>query len=343
MHDEQLIVKTTKKRKYNSYKCEISPEVDNVINRDFSAPQPNQKWLTDITEFHIPAGKVYLSPIIDCFDGMAVSWTIGTSPNAELVNTMLEDAIRTLNISDHPLVHSDRGCHYRWPDWIQIMDTAELTRSMSKKGCSPDNSACEGFFGRLKNEMFYNRNWNRITIDSLIEELDEYMHWYNEERIKMSLGGMSPLEYRRSLGIAIQSKKTSAPPAHELKAEFNTDNPFTLAQYYGFRVCLTSGNPDVFKAHTVKLDGYPTIISINQAFSHTGKVFLSAHELGHALLHNNSINHFDPSGRGITTSDYEYEANLFAVALLVDEQKLNMPLRHMSNAVLKRIIDYNLQ
>lgn len=83
------------------------------------------------------------------------------------------------------------------------MDNAELTRSMSKKGCSPDNSACEGFFGRLKNEMFYNRNWNRITIDSFIEELDEYMHWYNEERIKMSLGGMSPLEYRRSLGIAI--------------------------------------------------------------------------------------------------------------------------------------------
>lgn len=131
--------------------------------------------------------------------------------------------------------------------------------------------------------------------------------------------------------------------AHELKAEFNTDNPFTLAQYYGFRVCLTSGNPDVFKAHTVKLDGYPTIISINQAFSHTGKIFLCAHELGHALLHNNSINHFDPSGRGITTSDYEYEANLFAVALLVDEQRLNMPLRQMSNAVLKRIIDYNLQ
>lgn len=84
-----------------------------------------------------------------------------------------------------------------------MMDAAKLTRSMSKKGCSPDNSACEGFFGRLKNEMFYNRNWNRITIDSFIDKLDKYMHWYNEERIKMSLGGMSPLEYRRSLGIAI--------------------------------------------------------------------------------------------------------------------------------------------
>ena len=104
---------TRKSRKYNSYKGEISPEVDNVINRDFSASQPNQKWLTDITEFHIPAGKVYLSPIIDCFDGMVVSWTIGTSPNAELVNTMLQDAINTLKISERPMVHSDRGCHYR--------------------------------------------------------------------------------------------------------------------------------------------------------------------------------------------------------------------------------------
>lgn len=120
MNDEHLFVKTTKKRKYNSYKGEISPEVENVINRDFSALQPNQKWLTDITEFHIPAGKVYLSPIIDCFDGMAVSWTIGTSPNAELVNTMLQEAISTLNTSEHPMVHSDRGCHYRWPTGLEL-------------------------------------------------------------------------------------------------------------------------------------------------------------------------------------------------------------------------------
>ena len=202
MSDEQLTVKTTKKRKYNSYKGEISPEVENIINRDFSADQPNQKWLTDITEFHIPAGKVYLSPIIDCFDGKAVSWTIGTSPSAELANTMLGNAINKLSANEHPLIHSDRGCHYRWPDWIKLVDNATLTRSMSKKGCSPDNAACEGFFGRLKNEMFYNRNWNRITIEAFINTLDEYMHWYNEKRIKMSLGGMSPLEYRRSLGIA---------------------------------------------------------------------------------------------------------------------------------------------
>lgn len=202
MKEEQLFVTGTKKRKYHSYKGEISPEIDNIINRDFSANAPNQKWLTDITEFHIPAGKIYLSPIIDCFDGLAVSWTIGTSPNAELANTMLSNAISYLQQEDRPIIHSDRGCHYRWPEWIRIMKEANLTRSMSKKGCSPDNSACEGFFGRLKNEMFYNRKWNRISIDSFIEELDTYIHWYNEDRIKMSLGGMSPLQYRRNLGIA---------------------------------------------------------------------------------------------------------------------------------------------
>lgn len=83
------------------------------------------------------------------------------------------------------------------------MNNAKLTRSMSKKGCSPDNSECEGFFGRLKNEMFYNRSWYRVSIDTFINEVDSYMRWYNEKRIKISLGGMSPLQYRRSLGLAI--------------------------------------------------------------------------------------------------------------------------------------------
>ena len=81
-------------------------------------------------------GKVYLSPIIDCFDGMPITWTVGTSPNAELVNTMLDNAIVLLKENEHPIVHSDRGCHYRWSGWIQRMDEAGLTRSMSKKGCS---------------------------------------------------------------------------------------------------------------------------------------------------------------------------------------------------------------
>lgn len=201
MQEDKLVVPNIKRKKYNSYKGEITPAVPNVIERDFSAEQPNMKWLTDITEFHIPAGKVYLSPIIDCFDGLPVSWTIGVSPDAELVNTMLDNAIAVLNENEHPIIHTDRGCHYRWPGWIERMEKAGLTRSMSKKGCSPDNSACEGFFGRLKNEMFYGRSWRDVTIEKFIEILDDYVHWYAADRIKVSLGGLSPLQYRRKLGL----------------------------------------------------------------------------------------------------------------------------------------------
>lgn len=202
MSECELKVKTKRKIKYSSYKGEISPAVPNVIERDFHADAPNQKWLTDITEFAIPAGKVYLSPIVDCFDGMLPAWRISTTPDACLVNSMLDDAISTLCGKERPLIHTDRGCHYRWPGWISRMDNAGLQRSMSKKGCSPDNSACEGFFGRLKNEMFYNRDWSGVTINQFIAILNEYLTWYNKTRIKTSLGNMSPLEYRRSLGLA---------------------------------------------------------------------------------------------------------------------------------------------
>lgn len=114
-----------------------------IISRDFHTDAPNTKWVTDITEFALPAGKVYLSPILDCFDGLVASWTIGTSPKAELVNRMIDAAICGLRTGELPIIHTDRGCHYRWPGWIERVEKAGLTRSMSKKGCSPDNSACE--------------------------------------------------------------------------------------------------------------------------------------------------------------------------------------------------------
>ena len=203
MNEEELVVISKKLRKYNSYKGEISPSVPNVLERNFHADRPNEKWLTDITELSLPAGKVYLSPIVDCFDGMLPAWTIGTAPDAALVNSMLDKAIATLSKEEHPLVHSDRGCHYRWPGWIERMENRKLTRSMSKKGYSPDNSACEGLFGRLKNEMFYNRYWKGVSIPEFIDVLNEYLVWYNEKRIKVSLGNMSPVEYRQSLGLVV--------------------------------------------------------------------------------------------------------------------------------------------
>ncbi|MEO8014159.1 MAG: IS3 family transposase [Polaromonas sp.] len=202
MKQECLVVAAKKRRKYGSYLGEISPAPDNLINRDFQAAAPNEKWLTDITEFHIPAGKVYLSPMIDCFDGLVVSWTIGTRPDAALVNTMLDTAIETLaNSDDWPVVHSDRGAHYRWPGWLTRMGDAKLIRSMSRKGCSPDNAACEGFFGRLKTELFYPRDWQATTLEQFIQAVNAYICWYNEKRIKLSLSFLSPLEYRDSLGL----------------------------------------------------------------------------------------------------------------------------------------------
>jgi transposase InsO family protein len=202
MGESELIVFQKRRRKYCSYQGEETPGADNLIERNFHADAPNIKWLTDITEFAIPAGKVYLSPIVDCFDGLLPSWSIGTSPDADLVNSMLDCATETLREGEHPLVHSDRGGHYRWPGWISRMEKACLQRSMSKKGCSPDNAACEGFFGRLKNEMFYNRSWIGVSLEEFIDILNRYLVWYNEKRIKLSLGAMSPLEYRQRFGLS---------------------------------------------------------------------------------------------------------------------------------------------
>ena len=102
---------------------------------------------------------------------------------------MLDGGIACLRPEEHPIVHTDRGCHYRWPGWISRMEAADLTRSMSKKGCSPDNAACEGFFGIVKSEMFYTRSWDGVSVEEFVTELDSYIRWSNVERIKLSLGG----------------------------------------------------------------------------------------------------------------------------------------------------------
>ncbi|MDD4843147.1 MAG: IS3 family transposase [Anaerotignum sp.] len=175
---------------------DILKETINVLKKD---PGIDQATLKNREKAVII--KVYLSPIVDCFDGMLPCWTIGISPDSNLVNSMLDEAISLLDENEHPIVHSDRGCHYRWPGWIKKIENAGLTRSMSKKGCSPDNFACEGLFGRLKNEMFYDNDWTGVNIEKFIKILNEYLIWYNEKRIKVSLGNMSPMEYRHSLGL----------------------------------------------------------------------------------------------------------------------------------------------
>jgi hypothetical protein len=125
------VAATSKRRRYSSYRGEISPAPENLLDRDFSAGAPNEKWLTDITELQSPAGKAYLLPMIGCFDGMVISGSIGTRPDAELVNTMLDAAIGKVAASgDRPLVHSDRGGHYRWPGWLSRIAEAKLVRDV---------------------------------------------------------------------------------------------------------------------------------------------------------------------------------------------------------------------
>ena len=197
-----VVIYSKKKRSYNSYKGEISAHPGNKVERNFHADKPNKLWLTDITQFTLPSYKCYLSAIIDCFDGKVVSYKVSLSPDAQLANDTLKQAVGVLNASDRPICHSDCGCHYRWPNWISLCAANNIERSMSRKACSPDNAACEGFFGRLKNEFFYYRNWENISFDEFSKRLDEYIYYYNNIRKKKSLGWLSPIGYRTSLGYA---------------------------------------------------------------------------------------------------------------------------------------------
>ena len=205
MREEGLEVVYNKRRArgYSSYAGEVSKAPENLVNRNFHADEPNRLWLTDITEFRLPGGeKVYLSPIVDCFDGMPVAWSIGLHPDKRLANSSLLKACAARPAGARTTIHSDRGGHYRWPEWIGICEENGLVRSMSAKGCSPDNSACEGFFGRLKNEFFHYRDWEGVTAEEFMGRLEAYLVYYREGRIKKSLGWLSPMEYRRKLGYA---------------------------------------------------------------------------------------------------------------------------------------------
>lgn len=205
MREEGLEVVYNKRRArgYSSYAGEVSKAPENLVNRNFHADEPNRLWLTDITEFRLPGGeKVYLSPVIDCFDGMPVAWSIGLHPDKRLANSSLLKACAARPAGGRTTIHSDRGGHYRWPEWIGICEENGLVRSMSAKGCSPDNSACEGFFGRLKNEFFRYRDWEGVTAEEFMGRLEAYLVYYRDGRIKKSLEWLSPMEYRRKLGYA---------------------------------------------------------------------------------------------------------------------------------------------
>jgi putative transposase len=179
---------------YRSYRGQIGKTAPNLLDRQFDAEAPGQKWVTDVTEFAVEGRKVYLSPVIDLFDRSVVAYSIGASPSLALTLTALRDAIATLTEGEHPLVHSDQGFQYQHPAWRGTLASRDLTQSMSRKGNCLDNAVVEGFFGHLKSEIF--QSGRPRTTDQVTTALHEYIDWYNTERIHTRLEGLSPVQYR---------------------------------------------------------------------------------------------------------------------------------------------------
>ena len=183
-------------RKYSSYKGTVGKVADNIINRDFEADKPNEKWYTDVTEFNLRGEKVYLSPILDGFNQEVISYNTSKSPNLEQINDMLNKAFDRNNNLDGLIFHSDQGWQYQHESYQQRLKNKGIKQSMSRKGNSMDNGLMENFFGILKTEMFYGQEDKYETLDDLINAIDDYIYYYNHDRIKEKLKGLSPVNYR---------------------------------------------------------------------------------------------------------------------------------------------------
>ena len=186
--------KQSRNDKYHSYKGTVGKVADNLIKRDFNAKKPFEKLTTDITQFNVCGSKVYLSPVLDLFNNEIVSYSVSMHPNLEQIREMLNVLFDKLPVGAKPIFHSDQGWQYQHTEYQRLLAEHNITQSMSRKGNCIDNSAMENFFGRLKVEMFYGEKFQ--SVNSFIDELKQYIHYYNNERISLKLKGMSPVQYR---------------------------------------------------------------------------------------------------------------------------------------------------
>ena len=182
------------KRKYNSYQGATSHVASNVLARAFDAETPNQKWVSDVTEFRVGSQKVYLSPVYDLFDHSIVSFQTSTSPSTALTSQSLQEALEREQPKAGVLVHTDQGFHYQHNSWRALLEKHDAVQSMSRKANCYDNALIENFFGHLKTEMFHGERFN--SVNELIDSIEEYIDWYNNERIQERLKGMTPMQYR---------------------------------------------------------------------------------------------------------------------------------------------------
>ncbi|MCZ5963985.1 IS3-like element IS1397 family transposase [Escherichia coli] len=181
-------------KKYRSYRGNMGLAAENILQRQFKAEAPCEKWVTDITEFRAGGQKLYLSPILDLFNGEIVAWETACRPTEELVKRMLNKGLESLAEGEKPLLHSDQGWHYRIKSYQSALADRGLVQSMSRKGNCLDNAVMENFFGHLKEEIYYRRDYR--SVEELENAVNEYITYWNQKRIKLSLGGLSPVEYR---------------------------------------------------------------------------------------------------------------------------------------------------
>ena len=200
----------TPRAKYKSYKGNFNGTVDNKLLykrvdtqkhrteyiRDFSTTDVNEKWTTDVSEFHIAAGKLYLSPILDIHNREIVSYNISRSPSFVQTTDMLNKAFSRFKDLSHLIFHSDQGWQYQMFQYHKALKERGITQSMSRKGNCLDNSPMENFFGKMKNEMFYGHEYEFKTLEQLQKAMEEYIEYYNNERIQVKLKGLTPCQAR---------------------------------------------------------------------------------------------------------------------------------------------------
>ncbi|MGY2445744.1 IS3 family transposase [Klebsiella pneumoniae] len=181
-------------KKYRAWKGRTGEAAPNILSRNFGASKANEKWVTDVTEFPVQGKKLYLSSVLDLFNREVIAYSLSERPVMEMVNTMLDGAFPKLRPGDAPLLHSDQGWHYRMRSYQERLKAHGMTQSMSRKGNCLDNAVMENFFGTLKSECFYLREFRSVS--ALRKAVEDYIHYYNNERISLKLKGLSPVEYR---------------------------------------------------------------------------------------------------------------------------------------------------
>jgi len=181
-------------KKYRSYKGETGKISPNILCRNFKTTKPNTKWVTDITEFSLFGQKIYLSPILDLYNGEIISYNISERPTFHQITDMLDKAFKKIPDNTKLILHSDQGWQYQMKQYQYRLLKKGIIQSMSRKGNCLDNAVMENFFGLLKSELLYLQTFD--SVEHFVNELHDYIHYYNNHRIKAKLKGLSPVEYR---------------------------------------------------------------------------------------------------------------------------------------------------